>query len=190
MPRKVSLLLTTLLIFSLLVSPVHAQSSLSVRLMEIRQQLMQQRQALQQQLTNRREAIQQEFTGDLIVLEARLSAHFNFYSKRLANLLNKLQSRIMKLKADGRDVTNAQGKLDEAKAKLIDANATKLKAIQAFKLVPTATNSAQRRNMILAAQDLSQQARELFVETVRLMQQTLKLIKALGVPPTPTNAAK
>jgi Spy/CpxP family protein refolding chaperone len=134
----------------------------------------------------------------------QLERHFGFYRERLGRLISKMQSRIDKVKLAGVDVSKPQAKLDEASAKLIEANKLAADAVNAFKgVVGGATSADDLKFKAMAARDIAVSAREAYVKTSELTKEAFNLLKPIAkeaktgspkpssspvVSPTPTAA--
>ncbi len=107
---------------------------------------------------------------------ARLTNRFGFYSQRLTNLIDKIETKLSEMATEGKDVTAAQAKLNEAKAALDKAKSLGSQAITAFEAIEPAEYETQR-DRALAARDLAQQARKNYQEAVFLMKEAVNLAK-------------
>lgn len=108
----------------------------------------------------------------------RLERRFAFYYSRLSNIITRFEKRLDILKADGKDITAVSAKLTEVKTKLESAKAKGIEAVAAFKAIDPAKFSEQKTEA-LAARDLANSARKLFVETHTLLKDALKSLKAI-----------
>lgn len=152
---------------------------------EIRQDRMEDRQ-------ERREEIQdniQERRSNVAENHAnRLERRFAFYYSRLGNIIMRFEKRLDILKADGKDITAVSIKLTEVKTKLESAKAKGAEAVAAFRAIDPAKFSEQKTEA-LAARDLANSARKLFVETHTLLKDALKSLKAISKPALPAASA-
>lgn len=106
----------------------------------------------------------------------RLTNRFGFYSQRLTNLIEKVDTKLSEMASEGKDVAAAQVKLDEAQSALNESKSLGSQAIAAFEAIEPAEYETQR-DQALAARDLAQQARESYKEAVSLMKEAVKLAK-------------
>lgn len=155
-------------------------------LKEAREQMQERREEIREQIKDKREdlkatvsAKRQEFRSEVAAMHAnRLDNRFGFYHRRLNTVIEKMQTRINKLKENGKDVTAAQTKLDEAKAKLAEANKYSMDSIAKFRSIDPA-KYAEQKAIALEARDLAAKGREAFVATTKLLKECLELLKAL-----------
>jgi ABC-type amino acid transport substrate-binding protein len=142
---------------------------------EIKNQIQERREDLKATVSGMRQA----FRSDVAKLHAdRLNNRFGFYNRRLTTVIEKIQGRIDKTKEEGKDVTAAQAKLDEAKAKLAESNKYAMDAVAKFRSIePTKYN--EQKSVALEARDLAEKGREAFVATVKLLRECVELLKAL-----------
>lgn len=151
-----------------------------------RQQFKEDRREIRQDIKNNRKEIRadrkenRQARRDLRAQKhgERLEARFGHYYTRLTAIATKIQERINKLKGEGRDITTAQTKLDEAKAKLESAKSLGAEAVAAFKAIDPAKYQEQRA-AALAARDKAKQARQAFQDAHKLLKEAVKIIKAL-----------
>lgn len=108
----------------------------------------------------------------------RLERRFTFYYTRLSNIIIRFEKRLDILKADGKDIAAVSAKLTEVKTKLESAKAKGAEAVAAFRAIDPAKFSEQKTEA-LAARDLANSARKLFVETHTLLKDALKSLKAI-----------
>ena len=106
----------------------------------------------------------------------RLSNRFGFYSQRLVNLIVKIKSRLEAMAADGKDVTEALNKINEAQEALDNAKLLGEKAVAEFSAIDP-ENYESQRDQALAAKEIADQAREEFKNAVTLMRESIKLAK-------------
>lgn len=109
----------------------------------------------------------------------QLSTRFSFYYKRLTDIVTRFQKRLDIVKAAGKDTTATQVKLDVAKAKLAEAKTKSDAAIAAFKAIDPAKLS-EEKTQILAARDLATAARQLFVDTQKLLKEAMTSLKTIA----------
>jgi hypothetical protein len=118
----------------------------------------------------------------------RLERRFEFYYKRLTNIITRFERRLDILKADGKDVSSVADKVSSVKAKLEEAKTKGMAAVSAFKAIDPAKLSEQKVEMI-AARDIATEARKLFMETHTLLKDALKSLKAISKPALPAASA-
>lgn len=115
----------------------------------------------------------------------RLENRFGRYGNRLNNIVERLQTWLNTLKSEGKDVSTAQAKLDEAKTKLASAKTLGLDAVAKFKAIDPAKYEEQR-DQALAARDVAQQARLAFMDALKLIKQVRDSLKGLRPSASPT----
>jgi hypothetical protein len=121
-------------------------------------------------------AVRQTYRSERAKLHGeRIDRRFSWYAERLQNIAERIQSRIDKEKADGKDVTKAQASLDAAKATLTQAIADGKTAVTMFEAIDVAKWDVQQPQ-VKAAIDQANKARSEFI-TAR--QQELDAVKAL-----------
>lgn len=108
----------------------------------------------------------------------RLERRFKFYFDRLTGITTRFQTRLDTLKGSGKDVAAIQAKLDSAKTKLADAKTKGEAAVAAFRAIDPAKFSEQKTEA-MAARDLANSARKLFLETHALLKDALVSLKAI-----------
>ncbi len=114
----------------------------------------------------------------------RLENRFNFYYKRLSNILTRFNKRLEILKSSGKDVASLQTKLDTASAKLESARLKGAEAVAAFRAIDPAKFSEQKAEA-RSARDLAMNARTLFKETHTLLKEALRSLKLISKPALP-----
>lgn len=155
-------------------------------LQEARTQMQERREEIKNQIQERREdlkasasGLRQAIRSDVAKMHAdRLNNRFGFYNRRLTTVIEKIQARIDKTKADGKDVSEAQAKLDEAEAKLAESNKYAMDAVAKFRSIEP-TKYDEQKSVALEARDLAEKGREAFVATVKLLRECVELLKAL-----------
>lgn len=163
---------TTIVLTTTVVLPVLAQTPTLRPRQEIRLDIRDNRKEIRADRKENRQArrdLRAQKHGE------RLEARFGHYYTRLIAIATKIQERINKLKGEGRDITTAQTKLDEAKAKLESAKSLGAEAVAAFKAIDPAKYQEQRE-AALAARDKAKQARQAFQNTLKLLKESVKLI--------------
>jgi hypothetical protein len=107
----------------------------------------------------------------------RLQNRFlNIYYPRLEKLIAKFQDRLNLMAENGKDITAAQGKLDEASDKLTEAKVYADQCVSEFKNIDPDKYESQRE-LALAAKETAQKARAAFKESRDLLKQVLSLAK-------------
>lgn len=109
---------------------------------------------------------------------SRLENRFAFYAQRLNNIIARTQRHIDAKKNDGKDVTNAQSKLDNAKQVLATAISDGQKAVALFQAINVDTWDVQQPE-IKAAIEQANKARKGFVEARRLLIEIVQLLRQL-----------
>ena len=129
--------------------------------------------------------IVQEFKSRVAENHAnRLEKRFKFYYERMTKIMVRFQTRLDTLKAQGKETTPIQVKLDAAKAKLELAKTKGEAAVAAFRgLDPT--KFQEQKTERLAARDLAKEARKLFLEAHALLKEALKSLKTISKPALP-----
>lgn len=152
-----------------------------VEIQEIRQDRMEDRQEAKDKMQETRSTVAENHAN-------RLERRFAFYYARLSNIIMRFEKRLDILKADGKDIATVSAKLTEVKAKLESAKAKGVEAVAAFKAIDPARFSEQKTEA-LAARDLANSARKLFMETHTLLKDALKSLKAISKPALPAASA-
>lgn len=110
------------------------------------------------------------------VHQRRLDRRFGFYYARLSKMIDKVQGWIDRLTDDGKDLSDAQTKLDESSSKLDDAKEAADASIDGFGRIDE-LNCEGQRDQALEARDYAQAARSLFKEALQLMKEAFRLVK-------------
>lgn len=109
---------------------------------------------------------------------SRLQQRFTLYKTRLYMIIDKLQARIERLNAAGKDTTAAQTKLDEAQALLQDANTSGSSAVQLFTGIQLGDLSVQSSELE-AAREKAQATRDLYFQVMKLLQETIAILRTM-----------
>jgi tRNA U34 5-carboxymethylaminomethyl modifying enzyme MnmG/GidA len=117
----------------------------------------------------------------------RLGIHCESLTNNMTSLLNRINTRITKQKADGKDVTAAETASAQAKIDIAAAKSLCDQAKAKFESVPTTEWSGQQP-IVLEGRKLAQQAREAFMKARKdLVTAIQALLKNVTKPsPTPT----
>lgn len=108
----------------------------------------------------------------------RLEKRFGLYYQRLSNIIERFQLRLAALKSTGIDTSKVAATLATAQTKLSDAKSKGEQAIAAFRAIDPAKFSEQK-SQALAARDLANQARKLYLEVHQLIKAALVELKSL-----------
>ncbi len=108
----------------------------------------------------------------------RLEKRFGLYYQRLSNIIERFQLRLAALKSTGIDTSTVSATLATAQTKLSDAKSKGEQAIAAFRAIDPAKFSEQK-SQALAARDLANQARKLYLEVHLLIKAALVELKSL-----------
>ncbi len=137
------------------------------------------RQENRQERQDERQENRQEVRSNVAENHAeRLENRFMLYHKRLSSILERFQKRLDILKASGKDISKIQVSLTSAVAKLAEAKAKGEGAVAAFRAVDPAKFVEQKAEL-LAARDLANQARKLFLEVHQLIKNALTELKEI-----------
>lgn len=122
-------------------------------------------------------AQQQENLGRVAQVHGnRLRKRFNVYHNRLAKIIEKLEDRIAVTKEQGRDTTDAEAKVAQAKTQLEQARTQSESSVEAFLNVETADYATQREQAH-QARDIAKQARQDYLETLALLKEAVQLLR-------------
>jgi hypothetical protein len=91
-------------------------------------------------------------------------------------MITKFRARLEVMKTNGKDVTAATAKVDEAAAKIEEAKKLADKSIQAFRDIDP-DKYAEQRELALQARDIAMEARTAFKEVLTLLKSSLPLLK-------------
>lgn len=106
----------------------------------------------------------------------RLQLRFTNYYDRLNKIIEKVQTRFANMKADGKDISLAQAKLDEAKTKLELAKTLGDESVSLFNSIEADKFEIQKE-IALSAKNKANEARKAFIETHKLIKEAVKLGK-------------
>lgn len=184
MKKYTYLLIATALLFTPLVAHAESDENITrrrpdrpeqVEIQEIRQERMEDRQEKREEVKEK----VQEIRSNVAENHAnRLERRFAFYYSRLSNIITRFGKRLDILKADGKDISTASAKLDSAKSTLELAKAKGTEAVSAFKAIDPVKFSEQK-TQVLAARDLANSARKLFLDSHTLLKDALTALKAI-----------
>lgn len=156
---------------ALLLAPSAALALEPTRTAEIREK----RASVSSQIQEKRQAVRAHVAS---VHAERLGKRFTVYYTRLSMMIEKVQKRIDALKAEGKDTTAAQAKLNEAKIALESAKKQADTSVSEFKDIDP-DKYAEQRTQALQARDIAETARELFQKVLRLLKEAVSLLKDL-----------
>lgn len=137
------------------------------------EQVQNKQQEVQANLDNKKQEMQQKREQIVAEHAVRLQTRFQAYYQRMAQIMEKMQSRYQTMSDNGKDMSQAQAKLSEAKVKLEYALAKGNETVGQFQAIQ-AENWETQSN---ASKELAVQARNAYREAVTLMQDSLKLAK-------------
>lgn len=103
----------------------------------------------------------------------RLENRFTLYAKRLTALGDKIESRIKKREAEGKEVGDAKAKLAAARDQLAKAIILGEEAVKMFRNIDPAKYTIQR-NEALKARDKANEAQAAFKNAHRLLTEAVK----------------
>lgn len=107
----------------------------------------------------------------------RLEKHCKIVEQRIVNLLGRIESRMAKQKADGKDVTAVETAVAEAKTYVNTATSMCQQAVAKYDAVPTDTWTAQHP-YVIEARGFAKQAHDAFVNARKAVAQALKSLAA------------
>lgn len=137
-----------------------------------RQQAIERQQAARQEMQDR----QQLARDRMAQLHAdRLERRFGFYYLRLGNIIERLQSRLDSMSAEGTNVEDAQEALDSASDKLDEAYELAQQAISQFQ---EASQGQSMDEMARSAASLALRAQTMFVEVVMDLRKVVRIAQA------------
>jgi len=108
----------------------------------------------------------------------RLEERFGNYYDRLNKIIEKVQTRLTNMKSDGKDVDTAQAKLGEAKTKLESAKALGSESVSLFNSIE-ADKFEEQKTIIDSAKSKADEARKSFIETHKLVKESVKLARGI-----------
>ncbi len=119
-----------------------------------------------------------ELRNDVAQIHAtRLKHRFlGIYYPKLDAFIQKVQAKIDSMAASGKIMAEAQSELNEAKAALQAAKTLADQSIAGFEAIEPAKYNIQRQQAVDASQT-AKTARAKFVETIKLLKNTLKLMR-------------
>ncbi len=141
------------------------------------------RDRIQQKMENVKERVQNRVETRQVKRDERTERHavrlqerFDNYYERLNKIIEKVQTRLTNLAADGKDVSSSQSKLDEAKSKLALAKTLADESVALFNSIE-ADKFETQKTIIQSAKDKANEARKAFIETHKLIKDAVKLGK-------------
>lgn len=108
----------------------------------------------------------------------RLEERFTNYYDRLNKIIEKVQTRLTNMKSDGKDVTSAQSKLDEAKTKLESAKTLGSESVSLFNSIE-ADKLEEQKEVIVSARDKANESRKAYIESHKLIKESVKIARGL-----------
>ena len=108
----------------------------------------------------------------------RLEKRFGSYYTRLSAIVTKIQARIDA--STTKNTTEAQSKLTEAKTRLEQAKVSADSAIAQFKAIDP-TKWEEQKEKAKLARDEANKARQGFIDTLKLLNESVKLLKSAPV---------
>ncbi len=118
----------------------------------------------------------------------RLEKRFGFYFDRLNAIIARFNTRLNSLNSSDPAVVKIKTKLTLAKTKLLEAKTKGDEAIDAFRSIDPA-KFAQQKAAALAARDLANSARKLYMEVHTLLKEAVKELKMVSKPALPAASA-
>jgi len=122
---------------------------------------------------------------------AALAKHCTAVETNLTNILTRIDSRIAKQKADGKDVSAAEAAVTDARTSLDSGKSYCDQAVAKFDSVPVDKWEAQK-SVLAEARSLAKQSREMFVKARKSIGTAIKSLMANGkkmkASPTPTSS--
>jgi hypothetical protein len=112
----------------------------------------------------------------------KLAEHCQLINQRISSMIIRVESRIAKQKADGKDVSTAEAAVAEGKTHLASGASLCDQAVAKFDSVP-AESWSEQQSIVREARALAKQAREAFVKA---RQSVGKAIRALFAEAKPT----
>jgi hypothetical protein len=160
-------------------SPAQTRAENRQEMQAIRQENQEERRNLRQENKEERQEMRQERREERAQKHSeRLQKRFDFYAERLGRIMDKLQTRLMIMKNDGKDITSAEAKLDDAKDTLEEAKTLGDQSVAAFSAIDPEKYEEQR-SKVLAARDLAMAAREKFKLANTEIKEAVALAKSV-----------
>ncbi len=146
--------------------------------------------AMKEKIAERKMAINQNMQDRIINLATNVTNRLKAGSSRMENIIIRIESRILKLKAENIDVTRAEAKLGEAKISLAAATT----AIAQLGSIQNAITSDDFRGAFAPIRAQFMTIRNLLRQTHMSLQETVLLLKEAqltspGVAPSTTPAS-
>lgn len=170
------LLSLTLLGLFLLPAPVHARE-MDTSVKELREEYKTDVQNLREEKKASIGAIRQTYRSERAKMHGdRITEHFAEYEKRLNEIAAKIETRIAKMKTDGKDVTSAQTQLTKAKETIALAVTQGKDAVQLFSTIQIVVWDTQKTE-VKAAVEKAQLARESFVRAKKQLTDVVQTLQ-------------
>jgi chromosome segregation ATPase len=133
---------------------------------------------VEEKVEEKRASVQERRAGIARGHAERLTARFQAYYDRLSAIIAKVEARLADLASQGIDVSVAQDQLGQVTAKLAEARNIGATAVSGFASITPETIDNQKAQIEKARSD-AQAARLLFVDTIKLLQQTVQTMRTL-----------
>jgi Spy/CpxP family protein refolding chaperone len=133
---------------------------------------------VEEKVEEKRASVQERRAGIAMGHAERLTVRFQAYYDRLSAIIAKVEARLADLASQGIDVSVAQDQLGQVTAKLAEAQNIGATAVSGFASITPETIDNQKAQIEKARSD-AQAARLLFVDTIKLLQQTVQTMRTL-----------
>ncbi len=175
---KTTTLLLTLATVCLIVTPAFATESTEGSMREkVKTKIEERKIEVKEKTTERVKEEVEKRSGKRSELLAKECARV---SANATSLIAKIRERIDRAKVEGRNMTEAEASLTQAKSYLADATSLCNQAVAKFDAIPTDSKESTSA-AFTEARALARQAREQFVLMRKALAETVKLIRGLGV---------